>query len=196
MAVERIYPHGDHINFERHVARYEFARSLKKGEDKTVLDFMCGCGYGSHILAETGCMVVGFDRDIEAINYAQRHYDKPVFLLSDWKTFRRYRARDRYDYIVVFEAVEHIEPEETELYFAEIRGLLGPEGRLIISTPCNGYNGQAPDNEFHTNTFTPERYKQTLLQFFGTAEFYKQDGIDDIHPVEEPQGGFSIAVCR
>src|SRR3954467_14298237 len=56
-----------------HVARYQFAAQLLKKPTR-VIDFACGVGYGSKILADAGHFVYGYDRDPEAIAYAREHY--------------------------------------------------------------------------------------------------------------------------
>ena len=195
--VERIYPHGDSINFQRHIARYEFARFFIELDEGSggILDFMCGCGYGSDILSRTQRSVVGFDKDIEAVNYAQRYYSKPVFLLCDWKAFEKHFANKTFLYVTCFEAIEHIAPEETPTFMTALVKRLEDGGKLIVSTPCNRYEGLSPENEFHTNTFTPQRYKETLSEFFSRVEFFKQDGVNIICPIAEPQLGFTIAIC-
>jgi len=35
-----------------------------------------------------------------------------------------------------------------------------------------------------------------LKENFKSVEFYKQDGIDYIHRIQEPELGFVIGVCR
>ena len=60
-----------------HVARYEFvAKSLPPGS--RVIDFACGVGYGTALLAEAGMLAHGLDIDAGAIDYAREHYQRPV----------------------------------------------------------------------------------------------------------------------
>ncbi|WP_308436519.1 class I SAM-dependent methyltransferase [Virgibacillus salexigens] len=57
-----------------HIARYHFASNHANGN---VLDFACGSGYGSHIIAKL-CKnqinkIVGLDNDKQVIEYAKKH---------------------------------------------------------------------------------------------------------------------------
>ena len=54
-----------------HVERYQFvAKRLAKGS--RVVDFACGIGYGTRIMAVAGAIAHGFDIDAEAIEYAKQ----------------------------------------------------------------------------------------------------------------------------
>jgi len=90
-----------------HVARYEFvAASLPPAS--RVIDFACGVGYGTHLLASAGHMVRCMDIDAAAIAYAEQHYAVAL---------ARYQIADGnspgelgvYDAAVCFETIEHIE---------------------------------------------------------------------------------------
>lgn len=90
-----------------HVARYEWvAKQLPKGSK--VIDFGCGVGYGSSILAAAGHRAHGFDIDTEAIDYAREHYaaDGAEFSLANGASPGFY---GEFDAAVCFEMVEHIE---------------------------------------------------------------------------------------
>lgn len=87
LAIERIIPSeydpGAPL-VKEHIYRYLFAlREVQDGE--TVLDAACGVGYGTAMLAERACEVIGIDNSREAIDYAEKHYHKPniIYLLKD-----------------------------------------------------------------------------------------------------------------
>ena len=90
-----------------HVKRYTWAASsIPRGS--RVVDFSCGVGYGSRILAVAGNTVSGFDIDAEAIEYAKQHYlwHNTTFSVADGNSPGEL---GEYDAAVSFETIEHIE---------------------------------------------------------------------------------------
>lgn len=87
-----------------HVARYRFAAELLGGD--AVLDAACGCGYGSAILAQAGCLTVGVDKAPEAIAWARSYFGagRTVFLERDLA-----QVEGPFDAVVSFETLEHLD---------------------------------------------------------------------------------------
>lgn len=105
---------------DRHIERYGMIRQWCHG---FVVDFGCGCGYGSHMISRNPDvrMVIGVDKDLDAMNYANEHYKSntckfnnsivpPVFHLSEGATVQPYQC----DTFVALEIMEHM-ADETEL---------------------------------------------------------------------------------
>jgi GT2 family glycosyltransferase/SAM-dependent methyltransferase/glycosyltransferase involved in cell wall biosynthesis len=117
------------IEFE-HFHRYRFARDFCHNLD--VLDVASGDGYGSAILAGVALSVVGVDVDDGAIAHAREAYDLKNlrFLLGNATDLPLENAS--VDVVVSFETIEHI--REHARFVAEIRRVLRPGGRLIVST--------------------------------------------------------------
>lgn len=66
-APEYADPVGQHDYISKqHIERYSFACSLLQPGQR-VLDIACGAGYGTAMLANKGCDVVGADYDFSAI---------------------------------------------------------------------------------------------------------------------------------
>ncbi len=153
---ERVVPDDENCRetFLEHVARYRFAQSFVRG--LRVLDVACGVGYGTAMLAQADASeVIGIDIDKGAIDYAQRRYGAIAGV-----RFARASAlhltgivRNPIDLCVSFETIEHL--EEPEKFLRDVREILVPSGRLIISTPnrylyCPGNtDGVHPANPFH-----------------------------------------------
>src|SRR5690606_26523042 len=72
-----------------HIARYQFAIPYAKGR---VLDFACGSGFGSQIIAKAQKKqldeIVAIDNDADIINYARGHHYHPLI------NFRKEHAAD------------------------------------------------------------------------------------------------------
>ena len=135
-----------------HEARYRFACQWADG--RRVVDAACGSGYGTAMLAMAGAeLVVGVDRNEEALAYAEEHYasDRVLFERGD---VQRLPYRRRFDFAVSFETVEHVYDHR-----ALLRGLydaLEPGGVLLLSTPNRNVTspGRSPLNEHHVREFS------------------------------------------
>lgn len=86
-----------------HKWRYEQAKAFVP-DGVTVLDLGCGVGYGSFMLSEKNVTVTGVDDSAEAIQFANTHYKRPNISYRHGDIFK---IRDRFDYCVAFEIMEH-----------------------------------------------------------------------------------------
>src|SRR6266404_1383353 len=138
---ERVIPgecEPDLLN--EHMARYRFAQRFAAG--KVVLDAACGSGYGAAMLAENAKKVVGCDISHEAVEYARRVYGaskggalRVEYSESDCLALPFPSAR--FDLVVAFEIIEHL--ENPQVFLKEMDRVLGPGGILIVSTPNRLY---------------------------------------------------------
>jgi 2-polyprenyl-3-methyl-5-hydroxy-6-metoxy-1,4-benzoquinol methylase len=176
-AGERINPKRKtglgNINYQFHLARYEFARQFVKG--KTVLDTGCGAGYGSAFLADSAKEVVGIDISAKSIKYAKTHYRKEnlKFKIMDVTNMDLF---DRtFDIVCSFELIEHI--ENYERYLLEIRRVLKSNGIFIASTPNKKIYSSGmtkPKNPFHVKEFTLDEFQRLLIRHFRIVHIFAQ----------------------
>lgn len=113
-----------------HVARYEFAARILPAGSR-VIDFACGIGYGTRVLADAGHAARGYDIDAEALAYANEHYRHPGgrtdFSLGNGNAPGEL---GEYDAAVCFETVEHLEDPRPLLKALRISA-----PRLLVSVP-------------------------------------------------------------
>lgn len=179
-----------------HIARYHFAIHYAKGR---VLDFACGSGFGSNIIATAAKKdldeVVAIDIDLASISYAKSKYYHPLI------TFKQENAVDPllperlgvFDLIISFETLEHIEEEET--YLRNIFQMLKPGGTLVISTPFGQGRGKPTNEPFHVHQLTKDEF-EGLFTPYSEAEFYYQRGVLVEPGREGKHYPIGIAVCR
>ncbi len=161
-----------------HESRYLWARNTFAFTGARVLDFGCGSGYGSAILAQSGAKhVLGLDISSTSIDFATRRYggqsiefrcmnlEAPDLPLS---------LDERFDFVVSFDVVEH-----TEHYWRFVENaaaLLNPGGTAVIGCPNRhetfDFNSQW--NPYHVQEFTPDQFRWLHSLYFANCELLGQ----------------------
>ena len=148
-----------------HHERYKFASQFVMG--KEVLDIACGAGYGSKLLKEAGAKHVdGVDLSPEVIQHAQTYFpaDGVRFFVSDATS---YIPNKKYDVIVSFETIEHV--QDYHKLLSNFYHLLRGGGLLIVSTPNRMITSPSlqslsdkPDYPFHMREFIMPELAEAL----------------------------------
>ena len=128
---ERLTPGAGSQVRSEHFHRYFLARSLCRGLD--VLDVAAGEGYGSALLAQTARSVVGVELDAATVAHAGNASIRPNLRFLEGDVRRLPLPDQSVDMVVSFETIEHF--REHEEFLAEVKRVLRPEGRLVISSP-------------------------------------------------------------
>lgn len=176
-----------------HTARYEWVtRMLDPGA--RVLDFACGIGYGCKIMADAGLIADGVDRDVESIEYADKHYKTPGtrFFVGNGNGPGQLGS---FDACVSFETIEHIEdPRPLLMAMRESAPL------LIASVPNESVmpwqREDGTTTAFHFRHYTKLQFNE-LLQECGwrVTAWFGQEGPES--EVEASVDGRTIiAVCE
>ena len=120
----------------------------------TVLDIGCSQGIASIILGREGFSVTGIDIQPSRIEYANADLESEPEDVRDRVRFqvgngaRLEFADDTVDTVLLGEVIEHLAVPERLL--SEIRRVLKPGGRLVLTTPF----GRSPHHD-HKQTFYP-----------------------------------------
>ncbi|NOZ80137.1 MAG: class I SAM-dependent methyltransferase [DPANN group archaeon] len=124
------------------------------------MDAGCGYGYGSEILAERDTSVIGVDISPEAIEYANKHYNRRNITFHQGDiTYFEFSEFGQFDAITFFEVLEHVSKPSATLQ--NLRKALKDSGKLIISVP-NAKNA-SKNNEHHINSYAPEDLEELLI---------------------------------
>lgn len=159
-----------------HIATYEYAKNFVK--NKTVLDFGCGSGYGTHMLSKYAENITGADISKEAVDFAKKEYNSPNlnFMTIDEL------ENEKFDIITSFQVIEHVSNDRE--YTANLKKMLNPGGILLISTPDKTHRLfkyiQQPWNIFHLKEYTGESLKEMLLKHFKKVEILKIGSESDL----------------
>jgi SAM-dependent methyltransferase len=161
-----------------HTATYRFA--LEHARGNRVLDYGCGSGYGSHLLAPACHSITGVDVSADAVAYAAEHYQAANL---DYRRIDRAEvarlpfADESFDTVLSFQVIEHI--RDVEPYLSEIWRVLKPKGVFVCATPDRStrlFPWQKPWNIFHVHEFGARDLAQRLTTKFADVEMWRMGG--------------------
>jgi SAM-dependent methyltransferase len=156
-----------------HRKRYEFALPFCARNE--VLDAGCGVGYGAEVLAATARLIVGVDRDAEAIAYARRRYGAPNVEFLEADLLELDFADGRFDVVCSFETIEHL--RDREGFVREMRRVLRPGGVFLVSTPRAEETIEQPANPHHEVELSRADFEALLRRHFGEVDLYGQSRV-------------------
>jgi 2-polyprenyl-3-methyl-5-hydroxy-6-metoxy-1,4-benzoquinol methylase len=138
--------------------------------DMSVLELGCGSGLFLRYLRERGFAVIaGVDYD-ENLAAALAGLDGVELTFGDVHEFAANAGGNRrFDRIVLFDLLEHMDLDRAMTLLGDLRGLLAPGGRLVIRVP----NATSPwglrmqfDTFDHVTVYAPNRLRE-LAHFTG-----------------------------
>lgn len=147
-----------------HFPRYVFARERATGAK--VLDFGCGTGYGSALLAEVANHVVGVDIDSSALKWASQFHNKPNLRFEMCSDLGKSLSAESFDLITCFELIEHLSETAQREFVENARRLLAPGGKLLISTPNPAVTVNYGENPYHLHEMDEKEFKALLEAHF------------------------------
>ena len=111
-----------------------FNYSVKKNNTKNVLDFGCGSGILSYMLAQNGLSVTACDIEFGPLKLVQDKITFPAnvdFIEGD--ILSKNLAENSFDIIFAMDVLEHI--DDLEPYIELFESLLKPDGVVVVSGP-------------------------------------------------------------
>ncbi len=155
-----------------HIHRYFLARSLCR--DLDVLDVASGEGYGSALLAQTANSVIGVEIDPQAVEHACATYKKSNLRFVEGDARRLPLPDASVDMVVSFETIEHFYDHDE--FLAEVRRVLRPGGRFIVSSPERDVYSPAETaaNPYHIRELTRVEFVSLLRKTFANIALLGQ----------------------
>jgi SAM-dependent methyltransferase len=153
--------------------RREFLISEVRSGDR-VLDLGCGDGAFTDLASEAGAQAVGAEVAEAALDRARARHPGLEFLLVPIDGPLPFED-SRFDLVWASEVIEHV--ADTARWLSEVRRVVAPRGRLLITTPSHGrlrlaLGGIERFSEplgDHLHLYT-SRSLRKLLEEFGFAE--------------------------
>jgi 2-polyprenyl-3-methyl-5-hydroxy-6-metoxy-1,4-benzoquinol methylase/glycosyltransferase involved in cell wall biosynthesis len=155
-----------------HMPRYALAQGYAPG--KAVLDFGCGTGYGSAILAKTAESVVGLDIDAAAMEWAQGTHQSQQLKFHRCSDLGASLPDASFDVVTCFEMIEHVDFAMQKATISNIARLLRPDGVLLISTPNPTVTQMYGENPYHLREMTLPEFHELLGLHFDHIEILEQ----------------------
>jgi len=124
---ENVAPSGEAPSYFAAYKQHVLERMLGKGFERPILDFGCGIGALTTLLARSFRQVHGYDPSTESVRLARASAPAAQF-------FERSDAipRSHYGAVVVANVLHHLPPAERGALLANVTSLLRPEGRLVV----------------------------------------------------------------
>ena len=177
------------------MSHYKFAAKML-GEGKDILEVGCSEGLCTLLLAENAKTVLALDSDEDAITVARQSFEteKLKFICEDFLTAKT----GQFDGVVSLDVIEHIYPENEELFVKKMREALRDYGVCIIGTPNKNAESYASPGSIigHVNTFTWERLKLLMERHFHIVFMFSAND-EIVHTGYYPMAHYllAMAVC-
>lgn len=189
-----IYPNEkDPKKLDGFIKRHKWARQFVK--DKVVIDAACGSGYGTSFYSDLAKQpyrtkpwlpliptVIGIDHSAENVDFADKNYGSPKVVFSCADMRKPIQIDRQADVVIMFEVLEHFQPDSAELVLRNAYNLLKPNGILIGTTPRmkdhTRYYSDKADGEHCVIYDRPDLIKK--LSAFDSIDFHNI-GIDWAH---------------
>lgn len=109
------------------------------GHDKAVLELGCAAGSMSKVLQRHyGCTITGIEYDAAAAELA-RPYCEEVHVADLEKTPASTLTSQQFDVVLMADVLEHL--RDSAFHIRDVKQLLRPGGRLVMSVPNIAHNG-------------------------------------------------------
>lgn len=155
-----------------HLPRYIFAKQFAQGAK--ILDFGCGTGYGTALLAESAQSVMGVDIDSEALNWARQTHRRPNLKFEHNSDLAAGLESASFDLITCFELIEHVDQKAQHFLIDSFARLLSPRGRLLISTPNPQVTVNYGNNPYHLREMNESEFYELVRSRFRHVRMLNQ----------------------
>ena len=165
-----------------HIVTYRFCLPWITGGK--VLDYGCGSGYGSHMVAAHCRHITGVDISADAVAYAKHNYhqDNLEFLQISPADAAPLPFDDAsFDAVISFQVIEHM--ADPQAFLAEIRRVLKAGGDFVCATPDRSTRllpGQKPWNVWHVREYDRAGFSAALGSIFDSVEVFGMGGRPDV----------------
>ena len=169
------FKRGNSVQKFWHKQKFSEIINLMDLKNKKILDIGCGPGVLLSLLPEDYESATGLDLSKKQINFAKKQFKnlKKINWIS--KDFKEMDFKEKFDYIIIAEFLEHITYQDSIDLLKKTKNLLAEDGKLIITTP--NYKSFWPLIELvwnkmakvsyedqHINPFTRSKMKKTLKE--------------------------------
>lgn len=156
-----------------HLPRYLFA--CQQADNRNVLDFGSGSGYGAKALSESARHVLALDIDDGALDFARAEHQNDNLEFRKADDLGASLQDASFDLVTCFEVIEHLNEGDQITLLDNFRRILKPDGVLIISTPNPAITSLYGDNPFHLKEMDLEEFRSALARNFAHIAIFNQN---------------------
>ena len=153
---------SENVIYQRHLVAYKEAAKMISG---TVLEIGSGEGYGIMELAPIADKYIAVDKYDTYISDELKGENDITFIQTEVPPLKDV-ADNSVDFAVTFQVIEHIQNDE--LFLKEIKRVLKPGGKLIMTTP--NVKMSLTRNPWHIREYSPEQMGNVLKSVFENFE--------------------------
>lgn len=180
---------------KREIARYVSEHNLSP-----TLDICCGTGKQCHLIGISKQKIIGLDRDLKMIQYANSKYPSLPFICADAAYIPLRKAC--FKSIVISYSLHDKPPELHSKMLSEVRRLLVPEGKMILldfERPWNKMSRMAALFTYLIERTAGKdhfRHGRQFLKQGGLKALIKQNGIVELERHNIELGNSSMVVAK
>ena len=160
------------------LARYRMVLDiLGNCRGQKVLDFGCGDGALSHLIAKQSGIVTGVDSSESGIELARANTstksypsESPSFHSEDISTYEPVHPFDR---VVLSDVIEHLEDPLLKAILDRLELMVGDNARMIITTPNLDSNHGMQDSVNHCKEYTHDELFQFLNSRYDDVRIFE-----------------------
>ena len=153
---------SENVIYQRHLVAYKEAAKMISG---TVLEVGSGEGYGIMELAPIADKYIAVDKYVTYISDELKGENDITFIQTEVPPLNGIEDNS-VNFVVTFQVIEHIENDE--LFLKEIKRVLKPGGKLIMTTP--NVKMSLTRNPWHIREYSPEQMGNVLKSVFENFE--------------------------
>ena len=119
--------------------RHKACLEMDNFEDKKILDIGCSYGWFEKYVGKNAKEIIGIDLDEKDLENAKLENKNIEFLKGSVLDLNKFE-KDYFDFVVMFDVIEHIPKGTEKKALEEIKRVLKKNGKLLISTPANNFS--------------------------------------------------------
>jgi len=175
------------------LAYYKFAAKVI-GTGKSVIELGCGEGLGSILTGEFAKQLLGVDFDHHAIEWAKKNFEsEQIEFREDNFLGKKY---GEFDAVMSLDVIEHITPDNDDLFWETLKMQLSPHGMAVIGTPneTSQVYASAHTRAGHINLYNYERFKTKADEHFHNHILFSAND-ETIHTGFYPMAHYLMMLC-
>lgn len=177
------------------LARYKFVSRMFSGKQK-VLEIGCADAFGTRIVQQSVGNVTAVDFDPVFIDDVKSRMSPAWPMNCFFHDMLESPVPGSYDAVFSLDVLEHIKPEEENLFLTNMANSLERNGIAIVGMPSlesQTYASPA-SKEGHVNCKSGEALKSKLQEFFHNVFVFSMND-ETVHTGYYPMAHYLIALC-